>query len=49
LCVLCRALAKFVNGWWTGIWSSAGPVPADTLRAVAFDLKTFFTVISKDR
>ena len=35
--------------WWTPIWSSwpAGHRP-NTLRAVAFDLKTFFTVVEKD-
>jgi hypothetical protein len=53
LCVSFRGLARSVTGWasrwWTGIWSSwragAGRI---RLRAVAFDLKAFFTVTGKD-
>ena len=41
-------LARFVTGWWTGIWSLSRAGAVNTLRAVAFDLKAFFTVIGKD-
>jgi site-specific recombinase XerC len=51
--VSCRGLARSVTGWasgWrTGIWSSwPGRCRPNTLRAVAFDLKAFFTVTGKE-
>ena len=49
MCVSCRGLARFVIGWWTGYLEFvAGRCRPNTLRAVAFDLKAFFTVIGKD-
>jgi len=37
------------NGWWTQYLEFvAGRCRPNTLRAVAFDLKAFFTVISRD-
>ncbi len=34
--------------WWTVIWSSCRAARPNTLRAVAFDLRAFFTVVAKD-
>ena len=44
-----RPATRSAIRWSTPIWSSwpDGPAP-NTLRAVAFDLKTFFTVVDKD-
>jgi site-specific recombinase XerC len=40
---------RLVTGWWTGIWEFvAARCRPNILRAVAFDLKTFFTVVGKD-
>lgn len=38
---------RWVIRWWIGIWGSWRDARPSTVRPVAFDLKTFFTVIVK--
>ena len=44
-----RTATSWVTRWWTATWSSSpGGLRSNSLRAVAFDLKTFFSVIDKE-